>query len=232
MTNLQLGIIALIRSAVTGEAQPLPEGFRMAEAFPILIKHQIPTLGYEGALLCGVDKNSPEMLKLFKLYCQCLLRSERQNRAIRNVQAAFASAGVDFLPLKGCHLRFLYPKPELRLMGDADILIRTSQYDTVRSIVKGLGYEEQTESDHEFIWNSPSLHLELHKRLIPSYNRDYARYFGDGWKQAKKTKTTCYTLSPEDDFVYIFCHFAKHYRDGGIGLRHVTDLWVYLRSYP
>ena len=32
--------------------------------------------------------------------------------------------------------------------------------------------------------------------------------------------------------VYLFTHFAKHFRDGGIGCRHVVDLWVYLRSEP
>ena len=32
--------------------------------------------------------------------------------------------------------------------------------------------------------------------------------------------------------VYLFTHFAKHFRDGGIGCRHVLDLWVYLRSEP
>ena len=39
-------------------------------------------------------------------------------------------------------------------------------------------------------------------------------------------------MSEEDEFVYIFTHFAKHYRNGGIGCRHLVDLWVYLRSHP
>ena len=39
-------------------------------------------------------------------------------------------------------------------------------------------------------------------------------------------------MTPEDGFIYLFTHFAKHYRDGGIGCRHVLDLWVYRRSCP
>jgi hypothetical protein len=39
-------------------------------------------------------------------------------------------------------------------------------------------------------------------------------------------------MRPEDEFVYQFTHFAKHFRDGGIGCRHVLDLWVFLRTFP
>jgi len=38
-------------------------------------------------------------------------------------------------------------------------------------------------------------------------------------------------MTDEDQFVYLFTHFAKHYRNGGGGCRHVVDLWVYLRHY-
>ena len=232
MTDLQRSVLALIRSALTGAPQSLPDSFSMAEVCPIIRKHQIMTLAYEGAALCGVSPALPEMQQLFKLYCQCLLKSEQQLRAIASIYSAFDANKIDYLPLKGCNLKHLYPKPELRLMGDADILIRTEQYDEIRPIMEKLGFTAQTESDHEFIWNSPGLFLELHKRLMPSYNKDYHRYFGDGWNLAKPLENSRYHMSNEDEFVYIFCHFAKHYRSGGIGLRHVTDLWVYLQAHP
>ena len=95
-----------------------------------------------------------------------------------------------------------------------------------------LGYQEGVESDHELHWMSKCLHVELHKRVIPSYNDDYYTYFGDGWKLAASSRGTCWEMTPEDEFVYIFTHFAKHYRDGGIGFRQVTDLWVYRNAHP
>ena len=151
---------------------------------------------------------------------------------IERVCAEFDGAGIDYMLLKGCNLKQLYPKPELRLMGDADILIRTGQYNLIRPIMQKLGFTERAESDHELIWNTKMLQLELHKRLIPSYNKDYYRYFGDGWNLAKPFYGTRFEMEKEDEFIYLFTHFAKHYRDGGIGCRHVTDLWVYRRAYP
>ena len=46
------------------------------------------------------------------------------------------------MPLKGCNMKALYPSPELRVMGDADILIRVEQYDRIRPIIQSLGFEE------------------------------------------------------------------------------------------
>ena len=39
-------------------------------------------------------------------------------------------------------------------------------------------------------------------------------------------------MTPEDEWIYLFTHFTKHFRDGGIGCRHVLDLWVFRRAYP
>jgi len=232
MDSMQRGIVTLIRSAITGEKYDLPPEFDITEAYPQLKRHQVIPLAYIGVVNCGLDKSLPQMQTMFQAYLRSLFVSEGQVQAIRALCTAFDDAGIDYMPLKGCNLKFMYPKPELRQMGDADILIRTAQYEQVKPIVTALGYTEQDESDHELIWHSKSLHLELHKRLIPSYNKDYYRYFGDGWRLASPVSGTRYGMSKEDEFIYLFTHFAKHYRDGGIGLRHVTDLWVYRRANP
>ena len=133
------------------------------------------------------------------------------------------------MPLKGCNMKGRYPKAELRMMGDADILIRLEQYERIIPVMKSLGFRFNKESNHELVWQSPKLYVELHKVMIPTYNPDFHGYFGNGWQLAKPAQGNRFAMSPEDEFVYIFTHFAKHYRDGGIGCRHVTDLWVFLR---
>lgn len=232
MDAMQQGIITLIRSSLTGEPLPLPEGFDLEETYPQILRHGVIAMAYDGAVRCGLDKKLPAMQKLFQGYLKCVLKSEGQMKAVERICSAFDAAGVDYMPLKGCNLKGLYPKPELRQMGDADILIRTEQYSAISLIMESLCFAEQVESDHELIWNSRELHLELHKRLIPSYNKDYYRYFGDGWQLAKVRTGTRYSMTPEDEYIYLFTHFAKHYRDGGIGCRHVADLWVWRKKHP
>ncbi|MBQ7230956.1 MAG: nucleotidyltransferase family protein [Oscillospiraceae bacterium] len=232
MNDLQRGILLMLKSAVTGEHYPLPAGFSLEDALPVIKKHNLATLAYQGAVSCGLDGMSPAMLGLMQRYCRQMMRSEAQMAAVEQLCAAFEENGIDYMPLKGINMKSRYPKPELRIMGDADILIRTEQYGAIRPIMEGLGYTPEVESDHEYVWKSPALYLELHKRLIPSYNRDYYAYFGDGWALAKRREGCRYAMVPEDEWIYLFTHFAKHYRDGGIGCRHVLDLWVYLRGCP
>lgn len=232
MNETQKGILALLKSAVTEQPQPLPEGFDIEAAAPLIRSHHMATLAYEGAVRCGLSLQHPVMKKLRQSYCKAMLISEGQMAELGRVFAAFDENGIDYMPLKGCNMKSLYPKPELRMMGDADVLIRMEQYPRIVPIMGSLGFSHKSETDHELIWTTDSLYLELHKRLIPSYNLDLNSYFGDGWQFARPTSGSRWDMSPEDAFVFLFSHFAKHYRDGGIGCRHVVDLWVYLRSHP
>lgn len=232
MNILQQGILRILKSAITEEAQPLPEGFSLEDALPMITKHGLETLAYTGAAYCGIPEDSPAMMILLQRYCKKMMRSERQMAAVNRLYEAFDEAQIDYMPLKGCKMKGLYPKPELRIMGDADILVRSEQYEAIKPVMEGLGYTPGVESDHEYVWHSEELYLELHRRLIPSYNRDYYAYFGDGWRLAKHQTGFRYTMTDEDTFVYLLAHFAKHYRYSGIGCRHVLDLWVYLRAVP
>ncbi len=232
MNATQQGILILLKSAITGEALPLPADVDWETAQKIIKCHQIGPLVYAGAVNCGVDKNLPWMQKLFQTYCKNMMVSEMQLQSVKKLCDAFEEAGIDYMPVKGCNMKPRYPKPELRAMGDADILIKLDQYDRIVPILEAQHYKEVLESDHELIWNGGILHLELHKRLMPSYNKDYFRYFGDGWRLAKVQTGCRWAMTAEDEYIYLFTHFAKHYRDGGIGLRHVLDLWVFERSVP
>ena len=228
----QLGVIALLKSAITQKAETLPEQFDIEKAYPVLRRHGIVAMGYVGALCCGISKDLPAMQKLRTDYYAATVKSQGQMAAIKKITQAFDGNGVDYMLLKGCNLKGMYPSHELRGMSDADVLIRLEQYPKIRDILQTLGFAEKEETDHEIIWESKALYLELHKRLIPTGNQDYFRYYGDGWKVARREQGTAYAMSAEDQFVYLFTHFAKHYRNGGIGCRHVMDLWVYLRKFP
>ncbi len=232
MDTVSKGIITLLKSAILQQPLALPEGFELSAALPCIRRHQLITLAYEGATICGISPTEPPMREMFQSYCKILQLSERQMQELRRLYAAFEENQIDYMPLKGCNMKLLYPRPELRTMGDADILIRMEQYGQIIPILESLGFTAKQETDHELVWQSQRLYLELHKYLIPSHNRDLYPYFGDGWNRARKAEGCCHAMTAEDEFIYLFTHFAKHFRDGGIGCRHVADLWVFLRAHP
>lgn len=230
MNTLQIGVITLIHSALTQRPYPLPEEFHIEDAASVIHNHQIASLCYEGAALCGIPTDTPFMKELFKTYCSVVIKITRQDRAVAKLFKAFEAAGIDYIPLKGCRMRALYPKPEFRLMGDADILIRLEQYESIVPIVKAQGYKRFNESDHDHAWESPDLFLELHHRLLSPSETAYTAIYDDGWSLAKHRRGSCWEMSLEDEWLYMICHFAKHY-ESGIGIRHVADLWMFLRTY-
>ncbi len=231
MTEFERGLIDLVKSSITGCEISLPDNFDWEKAYKLALRHQITPMLYYGILNSMADANEDVLTKIELDTFKAIAVSTKQIYEIERICEKFRENGVEYLPLKGTLLKSIYPKPEIRVMSDADILIKTEQYDKIKPIMLELGFDEKVESDHEIIWNKKGvLLLELHKRLIPSYNKDFYAYFGDGWRLARTTDGCRYEMADEDNLIYLFTHYAKHYRDGGIGIRHLTDLYVFLNK--
>jgi len=93
MDMQKIGVISLIKAAVTGEKTQIPHGFDIELALDTAKKHQITSMLYYGAEICGFDKNAPVMKKLFFDLCKCIAVSERQKFEVGSVCKAFP----------GCH---------------------------------------------------------------------------------------------------------------------------------
>lgn len=230
LTSLQKGIILLIKSALCNDENSLPDDFNFEDAYLISKSHQILPLVYYGGFRCGFPSREIEN----KFYIETLKNislSENQIYYTNLICDEFKKYNIDFITLKGTQLKKLYKKSEMRVMSDADILIKVEQYKEIKQCLRNLEFEFLLESDHEFVWKKGIYILELHKSLIPSYDNDYYSYFADGWSLAKLGEDDQLSFSVEDNFIYNFTHLAKHYRDGGIGLKHFVDVFVYLNYY-
>lgn len=232
MNVTQQSAILLIKSAITGKPEKLPEEMEFPTVAKLMERQGLTAICYLGALNCGIPEEDPTMQHLQDMYCVALIGSERQMELIQRISQAFEEKGIDHMPVKGTLMKKLYPDHAMRYMCDADILTKEEQYPAIIPIMESLGFQEKGESDHEHIWKHPFLMVELHKHLIPSYNRDYYSYFGVGWDLAKLQNGHCWSMTHEDAFIYDTIHFAKHYRDATANSHFMIDLWVYLREYP
>ena len=203
----------------------------MDEAMELITRHHIQALCFEGATLGGIPMESQPMQQLFKAYCNFVVAATRQNKAIEKLLDTFENNGIDYIPLKGSRMRPLYPKPELRTMGDADILIRLEQYESIVPLVQALGYRPYSQTDHDHSWDSKDLFLELHHVLLAPDEVGFTPMQADGWSVAHPVKGCRWGMRTEDEWLYQFGHFVKHYSTG-IGIRHVADLWMFLKHHP
>lgn len=232
MNTIYEGLLRLIKSALTEQAVSLPEGFTLEAAQEPIKSHALVPLVYPGAINCGISTKTALMQKYQLKYFRHLVVSDRQMREVDRLCKAFQDNGIDYMVLKGCNMKKLYPRPEMRSMGDADILIRLNQYKQIREIMQSLEFESVKESSYDYVWRTPDLYLELHKRLYSPAQTILCRYFGTGWDIASREQEHRFGMSCEDEYAYIFTHMAKHFRICGIGVRHFVDLYVYQQAHP
>lgn len=212
MDITQKTVVSLIKSALYKTKTVIPEGFDEEKAKAMICRHNITGLIFFGLYNSGIE--IPDWLNVkFQVKMRFM---ENLWYKSNEITVAFRENDIEYIPLKGIILKDLYPSPYMRLMSDADILIREKDYrKKIRPVMQSLGYIEGTESDHELHWEKDGFLIELHKRIIPSYNKDFYKVIGDGFEWVKENK-----------YAYIFTHFAKHYRDSGIGIKHLVDLEV------
>lgn len=232
MNILHKGITLLLRSAITGEKISLPEDFRLEDADELIRSQSLLPMAYLGAYNCGISPETELMRRYKQQYFRILLRHEQQMQAVGTICRAFEENGIDYALLKGCIMKPLYPNPEMRMMGDADILIRKEQYEKIRTVMKNIGFEEGNENICDISWVSKKLLTELHHRLYGDTHRDFLRYFDNIWEKAVPDSGNRYQLSVEDHYLHIFTHMTKHFRNYGIGSRQIVDLQVYRMAHP
>ena len=111
MNIFQRDFILLLRSAITGEKYNLSDEFSTKEVFNIGDKHSVLPLVFMGASNCGVSMADEGMRKLFDAYCQTINIHEGQVYELDRIFEAFEENNIDYMPLKGCNMKALYPKP-------------------------------------------------------------------------------------------------------------------------
>lgn len=142
--------------------------------------------------------------------------------------------GIRHMPLKGCVVKYLYPSPDMRTMGDTDILVDPEQMDEITQAFVADGFAFYGDGDLHTNLKRGKAHFEFHRALVNTSYKNLTAYFGSGFDRAVKCEGSQYRykLSREDMYIFLLAHLAKHYRYGGTGIRTVLDLYVYRRAYP
>lgn len=134
--------------------------------------------------------------------------------------------------MKGSILKQLYPKTYLRGMGDIDILIESENLEKVHQIFKTNNIIlKQASEQHDSFVIGKELTIEIHPKLYKDFNSKYETLFSNPWEHAYQKNAYEYRFEPAFEIIYLLYHLAKHLDSGGIGLRSVLDIGIYLNYY-
>lgn len=169
--------------------------------------------------------------KFEKQMMTAVYRYERINYELNSLSETLNQAEIPFIPLKGSVLRQYYPEPWMRTSCDIDILVHDADLDrAVKLLTEHLEYRVESEQSHDIGMYSPSgVHLELHYTLIESNIVGKAdEVLKAVWEQSVPGQDSPYrfVMSEEMFYYYHIAHMAKHFQNGGCGVRPFIDLWI------
>lgn len=229
---IELRFLTKVISSILYE-KPLPkvpDGFEWKRFFELVGKNSFTSFVYDKIQeVEGFPANAFQSMKEQRQteVWLCMM----QTHYARQILERFEVEGIRALPLKGLILRELFPHPHMRVMTDMDILIGMEKLQESRQIMKELGFQVYRYDEHHDIYNRDQLiNVELHKLLIVGQMEDY---FQIGFEKAKLKEGSdyIYELSKEDFYIHMIGHMAYHFAHGGVGIRLVLDVRVYMDHY-
>lgn len=162
-----------------------------------------------------------------------------------SVYDEFAENGIHPRVLKGLICRSLYPNPDMRISCDEDLWITREDLPICDRILRSRGYQPDLEditplldTIQEATYSNHTLTLELHMDH-PFGTDDSVRLKMNQIFENSYNQTMCvsiqgqriYTLSPTEHCLFLFTHLYKHFLYGGVGIRQILDLLLFLNRY-
>ena len=169
-------------------------------------------------------------------------RNESMNSFIGEIVEKMRGEGMYSLLVKGQGVAQCYERPLWRSSGDIDFLLSEDCLVKALSFLSPLAqHVDREESYSKHIGMTiDSWTVELHgslrcglssrmDKVIDEIQRDC--FLGENVRCWKDGETDVFLPGADNDILFIFSHFLKHFYRGGIGLRQICDwcrlLWTY-----
>lgn len=227
-------LFVLLRSAICGTKLTEEERNNyspdlLQDLLKITSKHDVVHL-----LVFGLKQNeliTKENSDIEKCILKAVYRYERLRYEYENLCSTLEEAQIPFLPLKGSVIRKYYPEAWMRTSCDIDVLVHETDSEIAKSIlVENCGYTYQETGSHDMSLFSPSgIHVELHYNLVEDGRaNESSKTLKNVWCNTVVRDGFEYWYEMTDEMFYYYhvAHMAKHFEDGGCGVRPVIDLWI------
>ena len=236
MNNSQKKIIEMLNAYIHSEK--LGEGFEKKISVEDIVKyaniHHISGPVYsilsKDERLKKMNVDVAENFKKDVIYQSLMQITHLKN--VSNILKVFKEKNIEVIVLKGLVIRELYQNPNLRIMSDADILVKKNSLGKVSKVLEQLGYISTKHigdhGAHLVFVKQGCLPIEVHWTLI---NKDFfngdTSFEKDIWKRAIPVEIVgvrTLGLGLEDLLLHLIMHMAVHMAHGGFGIRQIVDV--------
>ena len=227
-------LFALLHSAIRGT--PLGESEReqcshrtLSDLLSMAKSHDLQHL-----VILALKQNnllSEQAAMLESSILKAVYRYEQLNYTYDTLCEALESAEIPFLPLKGSILRAHYPEPWMRTSCDVDVLVQPRDVNrAVAILTEKYGFSKEGCGSHDVsLFDQNHMHVELHFDLLEDgLANEASTVLASVWQTAcvREGYRFFYEMSDEYFYFYHIAHMAKHFANGGCGIRPFIDLWI------
>lgn len=225
--QVSLFFLEALSDHLQGKTTEIPVGLDRAELCTLARQQKC-----ESILYCQTHLAELKNSFLADTYC-----AVNRKALLKSIHDSFATNNIPYLIFKGSEAAQHYPRPELRSMGDVDLLVHECDKQRTSEALQKLGFTAGyvKDTDHEWTFSKGMFEIELHHRLL--YNEDlnediHISFTDKVWEHVFTSDSIQYHLETEFHFVYLILHLRKHLLWSGIGIRQFMDLAAMMKNAP
>lgn len=203
-------------------------------------KQTVLPLALEAALSLPDGLQPPESaLEPWRdMVIQQVVNNERLMAEQEALLGQFDNAGIPCVILKGSSAACAYPRPELRVLGDIDLLVDRAMVTRAAALLQSLGYVQVKVSEAFHLgFAGPLAFVELHFEATkyPDGPRGayLERMMADVVRLTRRQQMNGYHfpgLTLQRQAISLLIHMQYHMKGFGIGLRHLCDFAMFVYS--
>ncbi|MBO4693399.1 MAG: nucleotidyltransferase family protein [Clostridia bacterium] len=226
MNNTQATVLELIKASLFGISPDFPEEIDWESVFKEAKEQTVLALAFS-----AVPKEFAVSWEISAMQSQAhFMRALYEQSKLCNL---FDDAAVPFVIIKGAAAAIYYPNPNMRTMGDIDVLVSENNFDAAFSLLVENGYMFNCDygDGRDYSFSKDGLIFELHRRYSDyDYNiEDYIQNWIDKSEKLSLYGNTFPALPKAENGLIILDHI-RHHLVGGLGIRQIIDYMMFVNS--
>ena len=229
MTPEQYFFIEILNNHLAGVETKFEQDVDWNTVLAYARMHQV-----EGIIYYQCKRIMPLEMRAFldRKFGVTLFYFKNEENALKEIIEAFERTSIPYFTVKGLDIARCYPVPEMRTMGDLDIIVHEKDKQKAGEALELLGYSSSSEKapDYDWSYSRHKVHVELHHQLFyiePGIDKKHADFFNACWDYIENGK-----LNWNFHFLFIMAHLQKHFIHSGVGFRMFMDLAAIIKNDP
>lgn len=225
--------INLLKSVILDEEpKPISDQIDFNELFEFALIHKVENIIY--LALKKLNVSAPIMGQFEEYYNHAILNDATQQYYLELIEYEFQKNNIDYMVMKGSVLKYYYPTTDLRQSGDVDIYFRNKDSEKIKNIMVNMGFNVLEYGEHHIhdkYQIDNAIEFEMHRSLIDEKYYEWGNLCKEIEENIYSENGCKHKSSNEYYYMYMIAHMAKHMKYGGVGIRFILDIWVYLKKY-